>query len=173
MVDLMHQTMLVEMVIIILHRILVAVVVLLIMELLAAEYMMAVVLLVNQLLVVEEEAQAELDKILSLRLMVVMVEQVLKLHGFPPTYQIYAVNQDHQQECGTAVVVEEVLETLNLEDLAEIIPLRLLHTLEVVLDRHPYQTIVQFQQKMLSMHQVVVEVEELVDQLLLTPMNLI
>ena len=45
--------------------------------------------------------------------------------------------------------------------------------LEVVLVEEKYQTMLQLQHYMLSMHQVVVEVEELVDQLLLTPVELI
>ena len=69
---------------------------------------------------VVEVVHRVLDRTLAV-VMVVMVEKVIKLHGFLLTYQLCSVNQDHHQECGTPVVVEVVQDQVQMEDLVEII----------------------------------------------------
>tara|TARA_A100001201_G_C3996125_1_gene173102 strand:+ start:46 stop:627 length:582 start_codon:yes stop_codon:yes gene_type:complete len=171
LVDVMHQTEMVETVIYIQHHTLVLVVVLLIVELVEVVTKMVVL----QALLLQEVAvvvQLVVDMI-PVHLMLVMVEMVIKLHGFLIICQISSVNQDQHQECGTAVVVEVVQDQVQVEDLVEIIQQKLPDMLEVVLVEHPYQTTEHMHHNMLSMHQVVVEAELWVDHLLSTLMEII
>ena len=115
----MHQTKMVEMVIIIPHHILVLVVVVLIMDL--VEVVTRVV--VTQPILLQEVAvvvHLVVDMVPPM-VMVVRVEQVIKLHGFLLTYHLCSVNQDQHRECGTAVVVEVAEDQVQMEDLVEII----------------------------------------------------
>ena len=99
-----------------------------------------------------------------------MVEQVIKLHGFPLTYHLSSANQDRQQECGTAVVEAVAQDQVVLADLVvDLVDLMLV----VVLVQHLYQTIMQLQHCTLSLHQVLAELEDLADQLLLTVIQII
>ena len=120
LVDVMHQIMMVEMVIIIPHHILVLVVVLLIMDLVEVVTKVVVVLQAFPTQGVVAVVHRVVDQTLAV-VLVVMVEKVIKLHGFLLTYQLCSVNQDRHQECGTAVVVEVVQDQVQMEDLVEII----------------------------------------------------
>ena len=114
MVDLMHQTLLVEMVIIIPHHILVLVAVVLIMDLVEVVTNLAVMgVLLMQEVVAVVHLLPGLHPAITL---VVMVEQVIKLHGFLLTYHLSSVNQDRQQECGTAVVAAVAQDQVVLAD---------------------------------------------------------
>jgi hypothetical protein len=164
LVDVIHQTEMVETVIIILHRILVLVVVLLMVEL--VEVVTHLVVVLHPLLMQEEVVVGRLleEQILHL-VMVVTVEQVIKLHGFLLTYHLCSVNQDHHQESGTAVEVEVVRDQVQMEDLVEVIQMQMIDMLGLVLAEENTQTMVHMQIKMLFSHPVVVELEELGDQM--------
>ena len=159
MVDLMHQTLLVEMVIIIPHHILVLVALVLIMDLVEVVTNLAVmgVLLMQEVAVVDHLLPG-LHPAITL---VVMVEQVIKLHGFLLTYHLSSVNQDRHQECGTAVVEAVAQDQVVLADLVvDLVDLMLV----VVLVQHLYQTMIQLQHCTLSLHQVLAELDPIILQ---------